>query len=81
MIGNKRFLAGHEPTYVDFLAYWILKIIKLYDLGVVKSFPKLVQFMKNFNDLTNIAACEKHYENTPPFPMICAWQRDHPHTV
>ena len=81
MLGNKRFIAGHEVTYVDFLAYWILKIIKMYDLNVLKTFPKLVQYMKNFNSLRNIQASEKQYSNIPPFAPICAWQRDNPHRV
>ena len=81
MLGDKRFLAGNEVTYCDFLAYWILKIIKLYDLNVIKSSPKLVNYMKTVNSLKNIATVEKQYAEIPPFLMVCAWQRDHPHKV
>ena len=30
-IGTKRFLAGNEVTYADFITYWILKVLKMYE--------------------------------------------------
>ena len=79
-LGGKRFLAGNEVTYADFITYWILKILTMYDSGVLNSFSNLVQYMETFRDLKGIKQCEEKYAKYPPFPMTCAWQADHPHT-
>jgi len=39
MIGKKNFIAGNGVTYVDFLAYGILKLFRSYDPALVAEVP------------------------------------------
>lgn len=52
MKGGNRFIAG-DVTYVDFIAYWGLKVMKLYDCTIVMD-PVIQDYMKNFYALKGI---------------------------
>ena len=41
-LGKKRFVAGEEITYADFVTYWILKMLKMYDKVMLTAFPKIM---------------------------------------
>jgi len=54
MIGNKRFVAGNNVTYADFMAYWILKALTMFDASIIQSNPKMLQYMVTFSELKGI---------------------------
>ena len=40
-IGSKKFMAGNQVTYCDFITYWILKVLKMYDPTIFDRKPIL----------------------------------------
>ena len=54
-IGSKKYVAANDVTYADFIAFWALKIMKMYDASLISSF-KLNEYMHNFSNLNGIAA-------------------------
>jgi len=58
-LGNKKFIAGNDITYVDFVSFWLLKILNLYDKSIVGSFPKLGQYMELFSSQKGITEAAK----------------------
>ena len=74
MIGNKRFVAGNNVTYADFMAYWILKALTMFDASIIQSNPKMLQYMVTFSELKGIREGEFTQYKLPPFASACAWQ-------
>jgi len=54
-IGSSRFALGDKITYVDFLLYEILYHYKTYDGKILDPYPGLQGFMKNFENVPQIA--------------------------
>ena len=69
----KRYVAGNEVTYADFITYWILKIFNLYDSSLLRGFPKVFKYFDDFSSLKGIKTAEEKYSDITPFPMMCAW--------
>jgi len=52
---NNKFLAGNDVTYIDFMTYGYLKLLKVYDESIVTGFPKIVEYMRNMASLKGVA--------------------------
>ena len=74
-IGSKRFIAGNEPTYADFITYWILKVLKMYAPTIFDG-RQAVTYMRNFTALKGIQTAENAYKDVPPFLPLCNWWKD-----
>ena len=75
-IGNKRFVAGNEVTYADFVAFGHLKILKRYDESLVAELPKIVEYMQNMSGLKGMADAVTSQENIPFVWPMAGWQKD-----
>ncbi|WP_395239524.1 glutathione S-transferase family protein, partial [Salmonella sp. s54412] len=58
-LGDKKFLAGDELTFVDFLMYELLDQHKIFDKTLVEPHKKLMQFTARIEALPGIAAYKK----------------------
>ena len=75
-IGNKQFIAGDGITYADFMAYGVLKTLRMYDEDMFSDLPILVQYMEMFAVQKGVEEAEKAQENLDQFLPICGWQAD-----
>ena len=73
MIGKKKFVAGDGVTYADFMAYWILKIMAMYDAHIIGSNKKMHEYMRKMAELKGMDQAEIKYANLPSFATRCAW--------
>jgi len=78
-LGNKRFVAGNDVTYCDFMLYWALKYFNVYDKSIIQAFPKIAAYVQTMNSLKNVADAEAEYSKIPLLPPFAGWMDSHPH--
>eukprot|EP00794_Sanderia_malayensis_P006245 gene6245-6964_t len=54
-IGDKKFFAGDKLTFPDFHMYEMLDQHRVLDASILEPFPKLLAFMKRFEEIPEIA--------------------------
>lgn len=73
---NNKFLAGNDVTYIDFMTYGYLKLLKVYDESIVTGFPKIVEYMRNMASLKGVAEAAAAQADIPVLTTFAAWQKD-----
>uniref|UniRef100_G3U6M5 Glutathione S-transferase n=1 Tax=Loxodonta africana TaxID=9785 RepID=G3U6M5_LOXAF len=58
-LGQRPWFAGDKITFVDFLAYDVLDLNRIFDPKCLDAFPNLKDFMAHFEGLKRIAAYMK----------------------
>ncbi|KAI1306054.1 Glutathione S-transferase Mu 1 [Halotydeus destructor] len=53
-LGDRKWLSGDNVSYVDFIAYEYLDVHKLFQPGLLDSFPNLVKYVAQFEALPNV---------------------------
>ncbi|KAM8782736.1 glutathione S-transferase Mu 1-like isoform 2-T2 [Rhynchonycteris naso] len=74
-LGKRSWFAGDKLTYVDFLAYDLLDVLRLFEPKCLDAFPNLKDFMVRFEGLEKISAYTKssRFFPRPLFLKIAMW--------
>ncbi|KAM8782737.1 glutathione S-transferase Mu 1-like isoform 3-T3 [Rhynchonycteris naso] len=74
-LGKRSWFAGDKLTYVDFLAYDLLDVLRLFEPKCLDAFPNLKDFMVRFGGLEKISAYTKssRFFPRPLFLKIAMW--------
>ena len=74
-LGKGPWFAGHTLTYVDFLAYDILDLHRIFEPKCLDEFPNLKDFITRFEGLKKISAYMKssRFLPRPLFLKIAMW--------
>ncbi|XP_034873717.1 glutathione S-transferase Mu 1-like isoform X2 [Mirounga angustirostris] len=74
-LGKRPWFAGEKLTYVDFLAYDILDILRIFEPKCLDAFPNLKEFMARFEGLKKISAYMKssRFLPAPLFLKTAVW--------
>lgn len=74
-LGKKSWFAGDKLTYVDFLAYDLLDVLRLFEPTCLDAFPNLKDFLARFEGLKKIAAYMKsgRFLRTPVYSKAAQW--------
>ena len=69
-------MCGSEPSIADFILHWIIKVFRLYNVGMTLRFPKITSYWANMENLPGIDDAYKAQAGLPPFAVFCGWQKD-----
>uniref|UniRef100_F1MUX5 Glutathione S-transferase n=1 Tax=Bos taurus TaxID=9913 RepID=F1MUX5_BOVIN len=74
-LGKRCWFAGNKLTYVDFLAYDILDLQRVFEPRCLDEFPNLKDFLTRFEGLKKISAYMKssHFLPGPLFLKLAVW--------
>ncbi|KAK1328902.1 hypothetical protein QTO34_011072 [Cnephaeus nilssonii] len=74
-LGKKAWFAGDKLTYVDFLAYDLLGVLRMFEPTCLDAFPNLKDFLGRFEGLKRIAAYMKtsRFLPTPVYSKAAQW--------
>ncbi|XP_037008366.2 glutathione S-transferase Mu 1-like [Artibeus jamaicensis] len=74
-LGKRSWFAGDKLTYVDFLAYDILDILRMFEPKCLDAFPNLKEFLTRIEGLKKISAYMKssRYVPTPVYSKAAMW--------
>ncbi|KAM8782735.1 glutathione S-transferase Mu 1-like isoform 1-T1 [Rhynchonycteris naso] len=74
-LGKRSWFAGDKLTYVDFLAYDLLDVLRLFEPKCLDAFPNLKDFMVRFEGLKKISAYMKssRFLRTPVYSKMAMW--------
>ncbi|KAI6049765.1 GSTM1 [Marmota monax] len=74
-LGKHPWFAGDKITFVDFIAYDVLDLHRLFEPKCLDAFPNLKDFMSRFEGLKKISAYMKssHFLPTPMYSKMAAW--------
>ncbi|XP_004689741.2 PREDICTED: glutathione S-transferase Mu 4-like, partial [Condylura cristata] len=74
-LGERPWFAGDKVTYVDFLAYDVLDVHRIFEPSCLDAFPSLKDFMARFEDLQSISAYMKssRFLPGPLFSKMASW--------
>ena len=75
-IGDKKFLCGSQPSIVDFLLHWVIKMFSYYDPRLITWFPKISQFRDTMEGLPGVRDANKAQAHLLPFATGTGWLRD-----
>ncbi|XP_005388948.1 PREDICTED: glutathione S-transferase Mu 4 [Chinchilla lanigera] len=74
-LGKRQWFVGNKITYVDFLAYDILDLHRIFDPKCLEAFPNLKDFISRFEGLKKISAYMKssRFLPTPLYTKVATW--------
>ncbi|XP_048671086.1 glutathione S-transferase Mu 1 isoform X7 [Marmota marmota marmota] len=74
-LGKHPWFAGDKITFVDFIAYDVLDLHRLFEPKCLDAFPNLKDFMSRFEGLKKISAYMKssRFLPTPMYSKMAAW--------
>ncbi|KAB1274744.1 Glutathione S-transferase Mu 1 [Camelus dromedarius] len=74
-LGKRTWFAGDKLTFVDFLAYDVLDVYRIFEPKCLDEFPNLKDFMSCFEGLKKISAYMKssRFLPNPPFSKMAMW--------
>ncbi|XP_004636972.1 glutathione S-transferase Mu 1 isoform X2 [Octodon degus] len=74
-LGKQQWFVGDKITYVDFLAYDILDLHRIFDPKCLEAFPNLKDFIARFEGLKKISAYMKsnRFLPTPLYTKVATW--------
>ncbi|XP_048207762.1 glutathione S-transferase Mu 1 isoform X7 [Perognathus longimembris pacificus] len=74
-LGKRPWFAGDKITFVDFLAYDILDMHRMFEPKCLDAFPNLKDFISRFEGLKKISAYMKssRFLPTPVFTKMATW--------
>ncbi|XP_045672988.1 glutathione S-transferase Mu 1-like [Phyllostomus hastatus] len=74
-LGKRAWWAGDKLTYVDFLAYDMLDVLRRFEPKCLDAFPNLKDFLVRFEGLKKISAYMKssRFLPTPLYSKLAAW--------
>ncbi|XP_066479790.1 glutathione S-transferase Mu 1-like [Tiliqua scincoides] len=74
-LGNRKWFAGKKITYVDFLAYDVLDVHRMFEPKCLDHFTNLKDFLERFEALEKISAYMNsgRYLKRPVFWRIAKW--------
>ncbi|XP_047582441.1 glutathione S-transferase Mu 1 [Lutra lutra] len=74
-LGTRPWFAGEKLTYVDFLAYDLLDILRMFEPKCLDAFPNLKEFVARFEGLKKISAYMKssRFLPGPLFLKLAVW--------
>ncbi|KAM4872621.1 glutathione S-transferase Mu 1 isoform 3-T3 [Thomomys bottae] len=74
-LGKRPWFAGNKITYVDFLAYDVLDMHRVFEPKCLDAFPNLKDFLSRFEGLRKISAYMKtsRFLPTPVFTKVAKW--------
>uniref|UniRef100_A0A8D0YYA8 glutathione transferase n=1 Tax=Sus scrofa TaxID=9823 RepID=A0A8D0YYA8_PIG len=74
-LGKRPWFAGDKLTYVDFLAYDVLDLYRIFDPKCLDGFPNLRDFLSRFEGLKKIAAYMRssRFLPGPLFLKVAMW--------
>ncbi|KAM6167604.1 glutathione S-transferase Mu 4 [Erethizon dorsatum] len=74
-LGKQQWFVGDKITYVDFLAYDILDLQRIFDPKCLEAFPNLKDFISRFEGLKKISAYMKssHFLPKPLYTKEATW--------
>lgn len=74
-LGKRPWFAGNKLTYVDFLAYDILDINRMFEPKCLDAFPNLKDFLVRFEGLKKISAYMKssRFIPSPVYTKTAVW--------
>lgn len=74
-LGKRSWFAGDKLTYVDFLAYDLLDVLRMFEPKCLDAFPNLKDFMARFEGLKKISAYMKssRFRRTPVYSKAAMW--------
>lgn len=74
-LGKKSWFAGDKLTYVDFLAYDLLDVLRMFEPKCLDAFPNLKDFIARVEGLEKIAAYRKtsRFLPTPVYSKAAMW--------
>ena len=74
-LGKRTWFAGDKLTFVDFLAYDVLDVYRIFEPKCLDEFPNLKDFMSRFEGLKKISAYMKssRFLRSPLFLKMAMW--------
>ncbi|XP_039107065.1 glutathione S-transferase Mu 1 isoform X4 [Hyaena hyaena] len=74
-LGMRTWFAGEKLTYVDFLAYDVLDVLRIFEPKCLDAFPNLKDFMARFEGLKKISAYMKssRFLPRPVYAKMAMW--------
>ncbi|KAM5293642.1 glutathione S-transferase Mu 4-like [Glossophaga mutica] len=74
-LGKRSWFAGDKLTYVDFLAYDVLDVLRMFEPKCLDAFPNLKDFLVRFEGLKKISAYMKssRFLRTPVYSKASMW--------
>ncbi|XP_008059299.1 glutathione S-transferase Mu 1 isoform X6 [Carlito syrichta] len=74
-LGKRPWFAGDKITFVDFLAYDILDLHRIFEPKCLDAFPNLKDFVSRFEGLKKISVYMKssHFLPTPLYTKVAIW--------
>lgn len=74
-LGKKCWFVGDKLTYVDFLAYDVLDLHRIFEPTCLDAFPNLKDFVVRFEGLKKISAYMKtsRFSPSPLYTKIAVW--------
>ncbi|XP_012657146.1 glutathione S-transferase Mu 1-like [Otolemur garnettii] len=74
-LGTRPWFVGDKITFVDFLAYDVFDIHRIFEPKCLDAFPNLKDFMARFEGLKKISAYMKHarFLQGPLFGRMAVW--------
>ncbi|KAB1274742.1 Glutathione S-transferase Mu 1 [Camelus dromedarius] len=74
-LGKRTWFAGDKLNYVDFLAYDVLDVYRIFEPKCLDEFPNLKDFMSRFEGLKKISAYMKssRFLRSPLFLKMAMW--------